>query len=38
MNQYSKRRWIMRTIMALAVGAILTVGVVAGHDHVPSDM
>ena len=28
----------MRTILAVTVGAILSVGVVAGHDHVASDM
>jgi len=28
----------MRTILAVTVGAILSVGVVAGHEHVASDM
>lgn len=28
----------MRAVLALAVGAILGVGVVPGHDHVPKDM
>ena len=28
----------MRTVLAVTVGAILGVGVVAGHDHVASDM
>jgi quercetin dioxygenase-like cupin family protein len=28
----------MRTILAVTVGAILSVGVVAGHDQVASDM
>src|SRR4051794_4461078 len=28
----------MRTILALTVGALLSVSALAGHDHVPSDM
>jgi hypothetical protein len=29
---------VMRTILAFTVGALLGVGVVAGHDHIASDM
>jgi hypothetical protein len=38
MNPILAKGKVMRRILAFAVGAVLSVGVVAGHDHVPSDM
>src|SRR4051794_2919 len=37
-NSLLAKETVMRTVLALTVGALLSVSALAAHDHVPSDM